>query len=87
MKTKKMSKKLVLSKETVSNLGDGQLNRARGGVTAVECETDEPATYCWGCPSLICPDSSPENPGCILLTLATGYCCTGEQRTWEPCYG
>jgi hypothetical protein len=60
MKRKRFIKKLVLNKETVSNLADNDLDLARGGVTALcttipcitqgqECETRE--TRC-----IVCPD-------------------------------
>ncbi len=46
MKTKKLEKKLLLSKETISNLNAGEMNRVLGGETLDEltciskCATD-----------------------------------------------
>ncbi len=38
MKTKKFSKKLALSKQTIANLGNGKMNMLKGGATGT-CDT------------------------------------------------
>lgn len=52
MKSKNFNKKLVLNKETVFNLNNGEMNELRGGIIATRwpqwCETNEAACteYC-----------------------------------------
>lgn len=60
MKTKKIRHKLVLKKKTVSNLNNGQMKSAQGGVSVmVTCQTcANPNT----CNSICCPID--ETSGC-----------------------
>jgi len=46
MKNKKLQKKLVLNKKTVSNLGDREMDKVKGGKTELVCECTIP------CPAL-----------------------------------
>jgi hypothetical protein len=39
MKPKKVSRKLILKKETISHLGSGEMDHLKGGWTAWECNT------------------------------------------------
>lgn len=51
MKTKKLSKKLSLSKKTIANLNAREKNEAKGGKQRTE------ETYCWTdciCPTATC---------------------------------
>jgi hypothetical protein len=51
MKTKKLSKKLSLSKKTIANLNAREKNEAKGGKRRTE------ETYCWTeciCPTATC---------------------------------
>ncbi|MCU0290004.1 MAG: class I lanthipeptide [Acidobacteria bacterium] len=49
MKTKKIDKKLILNKNTISNLGNEEMNRLKGGETLrTECFT-ACATGCYAC--------------------------------------
>lgn len=50
MKTKKISKKLILHKQTISNLSKDQMLGLKGGV-----QTDYP---CWTDPQVICTGTS-----------------------------
>jgi hypothetical protein len=45
MKTKKFSKKLVLSKQTIVNLGNGEMNKLKAGRTTVDL-TGNPCVHC-----------------------------------------
>jgi hypothetical protein len=57
MKRKKFDKKLALNKSTVARLDNHVMDGARGGdFTDGTCGSCYPNTYCWGCPTLICPD-------------------------------
>jgi hypothetical protein len=46
MKTKKLSKKLILSKKTISNLNMKQLSSIQGGGTRASCNK---YTFCVSC--------------------------------------
>lgn len=50
MKTKKFSKKLVLSKQTIVNLGNDEMNKLKGGKTVETC--DLTGVYCAHCISV-----------------------------------
>jgi hypothetical protein len=64
MKSKKLNKRLALNKKTIAHLEEDVLNGAKGGVTNDTCESCNDYTYCWGCPTLICPDIRP-SAGCV----------------------
>ena len=85
MKTKKLSKKLKLNKETISNLNSSELGKAKGGAT-YKCPTDylicdsyADCTYtehiactemsCYGCP----PDTYALD--CTDYTCHNTLCC------------
>lgn len=63
MKTKKIVKRLTLSKETVSNLNEGEMNRVLGGETVDEltcvskCITD----------CILCPTNLTRCSVCCIL--------------------
>lgn len=79
MKTKNFKKKLVLNKKTIVHLGNDHMGRAKGGeFTDDTCGSCYDPTYCWGCPTLICPDRSEGAGDCLTETANyTGFCCTG----------
>jgi len=57
MKTKKIEKKLVLNRKTITNLDETQLNSVHGGVYTDFCVTvgrTVCVTYCIQCPSVKC---------------------------------
>lgn len=45
MKTKKFSKKLVLSKQTIVNLGNDEMSNLKGGKTTLDL-TGDPCVHC-----------------------------------------
>jgi hypothetical protein len=61
MKPKKINKKLVLNKETISTLVADQMKKAKGGVSRTcgthFCETEEPT--CMSCINTECACSNP----------------------------
>lgn len=60
MKTKKLSKKLSLQKQTISNLRDGEMKIAQGGIVPVS-----DISYCQGCnTALTCETCAPKTCGC-----------------------
>lgn len=72
MKTKKTIKKLVLNKNTISDLNRLEQNNVKGGVSTCEtCETCETCvtcetcqTVCWFCPTQI-PIRCSGSPSCL----------------------
>jgi natural product precursor len=67
MKPNISNKKLFLNKATIAHLNEEQMKRLNGGgikvfsyqtchVTDDTCGSCHPETYCFTCPSLICPD-------------------------------
>ncbi|HLP59476.1 MAG TPA: class I lanthipeptide [Candidatus Deferrimicrobium sp.] len=56
MKAKKLEKKLILNKQTISNLKDGEMNKLKGGVTLrTDCKT-VCISDCFTCFVTICID-------------------------------
>ena len=55
MKTKKVSKKLVLSKQTVVNLGNDEMSNLNGGgITTTLDLTGDPCVHCYSvCPVIL----------------------------------
>lgn len=70
MKTKKLSKKLFISKETVSNLSGKQLSRVKGGITG-------------GVPTCIGPTCA--DMGCTDWPCQTAAC-TGRETCDLTCF-
>jgi hypothetical protein len=57
MKRKKLNQKLALNKKTVANLDDKEMTAIQGGgFTDDTCGSCYGYTFCWGCPTLDCPD-------------------------------
>lgn len=54
MKTKKLTKKLFISKQTVSNLSGTQLNRVKGGITGGVPTCIGPTCVDEGCSNFPC---------------------------------
>ncbi len=54
MKTKKITGKLLLSKQTVSNLSGKQLSRVKGGITGGVPTCIGPTCYDEGCSAFPC---------------------------------
>ncbi len=52
MKTKKLSKKLVLRKKTVAHLNNGEMTAIVGGIMTIDCASHSPVE-----PSCLCPDN------------------------------
>jgi hypothetical protein len=91
MKSKKLNKKLALNKKTIAHLADDVLNGARGGVTNDTCESCYDYTFCWGCPTLICPDYPPTTgvPGNTEYNTCVAQTCVCSEYNYScplgPC--
>ena len=89
MKKKKILAKLTLNKETIANLRNGTMSGIKGGEDTME-SCYEP-TYCWGCPTLICPDLKTQE-GCPGVPPNTEYdtclyqSCMCTAFTDSPCF-
>jgi hypothetical protein len=81
MKTKKFSKKLMLNKKTIANLGNDELSQVRGGRVTVtcpiECQTNEPRCTAAGCITFVepyCETIIDCVPTYWTITMCTFYC-------------
>jgi hypothetical protein len=76
MKTKKLSKKLVLNKKTIANLCNEELSFLKGGRTTatcpLECQTNGFCTLA-GCITVVEPDCAGTKAFCTW-TKCTFYC-------------
>jgi hypothetical protein len=55
MKSKKLSKKLSLSKITIASLNGNEMNGVAGGITEVACDTWRTDCTCVTCTCVACP--------------------------------
>jgi natural product precursor len=91
MKPKKLNKKLALNKKTVANLDDKEMTVIQGGgFTDDTCGSCYEHTFCWGCPTLICPDYPPTTapPNTEYYSCVDETCVCSEHNyscTLGPC--
>jgi len=50
MKRNKFEKKLVLSKKTITNLGNNEMRKLEGGISAIICTAPYRTCYTFCCP-------------------------------------
>jgi hypothetical protein len=70
MKTKRFNKKLSLTKTTIANLANPELNNVKGGLETCGLT----CTCVLGCETITCPVGCPPDPTVICPDIRTALC-------------